>query len=431
MTHDDAPTDGVPDAAASIRNWAGNVAFTACRLRRPTSVAELQGIVASASRIKALGSGHSFSTVADSVGELVTVADLPRVVAVDPSTSTVTVGGGLRWGELAPELHAAGYAVHTMGSLPHISVAGSIATGTHGSGDRNGCLASAVTSFEMVVPSGDVVRISRGDRDFEGSVVALGRLGIVTSLTLDVQPTYDVAQVVYDALPWNAALEHLDHIMGAAMSVSLFTTWQGQGFEQVWVKQRIGEAAVDLTWTGAVPADGPRHPVPGTPAFHCTEQGGVVGPWFERVPHFRLEFTPSNGEELQTEYLVPRVHGVDALRAVASIREPVASVLLISEIRSVARDDLWLSPAYARDSLGLHFTWIADTDRVLPVVRALEQVLAPFDPRPHWGKVFTPSHVGARYPQIEEFADLVGRYDPHGVLGNEFVDRCVLPGGDR
>jgi xylitol oxidase len=318
-----------------------------------------------------------------------------------------------------------------MGSLPHISVAGSIATGTHGSGDRNGCLASAVTSLEMVVPSGDVVRVSRGDRDFDGAVVALGRLGVVTYLTLDVQPTYDVAQVVYDALPWDAALENLDDIMGAAMSVSLFTTWQGQGFEQVWVKQRIGEAAVDLSWTGAVPADGPRHPVPGTPAFHCTEQGGVVGPWFERVPHFRLEFTPSSGEELQTEYLVPRAHGVDALRAVAAIRERVASVLLISEIRSVARDDLWLSPAFDRDSLALHFTWIADTDRVLPVVSELEQVLAPFDPRPHWGKVFTPSYVGARYPRIEDFADLARRYDPHGALGNEFVDRCVLPGGDR
>ncbi len=431
MTHDDASTDGAPDADAPLRNWAGNVSFTASRLRRPTSVVELQTIVANASRIKALGSAHSFSTVADSVGELVSVADLPRVVTVDPSTSTVTVSGGLRWGELAPELHAAGYAVHTMGSLPHISVAGSIATGTHGSGDRNGCLASAVTSFEMVVPSGDVVRISLGDKDFDGSVVALGRLGIVTSVTLDVQPTYDVAQVVYDALPWDAALENLGDIMGAAMSVSLFTTWQGHGFEQVWVKQRIGDPAVDLTSTGAVPADGPRHPVPGAPVSHCTEQGGVAGPWFERVPHFRLEFTPSSGEELQTEYLVPRVHGVDALRAVASMHEQVASVLLISEIRSVARDDRWLSPAYDRDSLALHFTWIADTDRVLPVVRELERVLAPYDPRPHWGKVFTPSHVGARYPRIEQFADLVARYDPRGVLGNEFVDHCVLPGGDR
>jgi len=260
----------------------------------------------------------------------------------------------------------------------------------------------------------------------DSSVVALGALGVLTSVTLDVQPAYDVAQVVYDGLPWEVALAHLDELMGAAMSVSLFTTWRGHGFEQVWVKRRVGEPEADLRWTGAVPADGPRHPVPGASAVHCTEQGGVVGPWYARVPHFRLEFTPSSGEELQTEYLVARSSGVDALRAVDSIREIVAPVLQISEIRSVARDDLWLSPAFDRDSLALHFTWVADTERVLPVVREVERVLAAYDPRPHWGKVFTPTHAGARYPRLDDFTDLVAHYDPHGVLSDEFVDTCVL-----
>jgi alditol oxidase len=419
---------GNPDA---LRNWAGNVTFSASRLLRPRSVGELQDIVAGAGRLKAVGTGHSFSTVADTVGELVTVADLPRMVAVDAEAATVTVSAGLRWGELAPELHAAGFAVHTLGSLPHISVAGSVATGTHGSGDGNGCLATAVSALDLVVPSGDVVRIARGDEGFDGSVVALGALGIVTSVTLDVEPTYDVAQVVYDDLPWDRALHHIDEVMGAAMSVSLFTTWRGAGFEQVWVKQRIGDPAADLAWTGAVAADGPRHPVPGASADFCTQQGGVPGPWFERVPHFRLEFTPSSGEELQTEYLVPREHGADALRALDSIRELVAPVLQISEIRTVAGDTLWLSPAYGRDSLALHFTWVADTARVLPVVLEVERVLAPYDARPHWGKVFSPSPVGDQYPRIAEFRALAQGYDPDGKLGNDFLDSCVLAASDR
>jgi xylitol oxidase len=245
-------------------------------------------------------------------------------------------------------------------------------------------------------------------------------------MTLDVQPTFDVAQEVYDGLEWDVAVGHLDEIMGAAMSVSLFTTWRGHGFEQVWVKRRVGELVVDLGWTGAALADGPRHPVPGASPVHCTEQGGVVGPWFERVPHFRLEFTPSSGAELQTEYLVPRAVGADALRALDAIRDVVAPVLQISEIRSVAADDLWMSPAYGRDSLALHFTWIADTERVLPVVREVERALSAYDARPHWGKVFTPANVGVRYPRIDAFADLVQRYDPQGVLRNEFVDACVL-----
>lgn len=421
---DHAPIDGVPDGP--VRNWAGNVTFTPTRLSRPGSVAELQRLVAGATRLKALGTAHSFSTVADTVGELVTVADLPRRLEVDPATSTVTVSAGLRWGELAPELHEAGYAVHTLGSLPHISVAGSVSTGTHGSGDRNGCLATAVSALELVVPSGDVVRIARGEPDFAGAVVALGALGVVTAVTLDVRPTYDVAQVVYDGLPFDMALDRLDAVMGSAMSVSLFTTWQGNGFEQVWVKRRLDEPPVDLSWTGAVPADGPRHPVPGASAVHCTEQGGVPGPWFDRVPHFRLEFTPSSGEELQTEYLVAREDAVAALRALDSIRDVIAPVLQISEIRTVAGDDLWLSPAYGRDSVALHFTWVADTARVLPVVAEVERVLSPYDPRPHWGKVFSPSWVGARYPRISEFAALVDTYDPRGVLRNDFLDTRVL-----
>ncbi|MDA8437106.1 MAG: FAD-binding protein [Actinomycetales bacterium] len=412
----------------ALANWAGNVTFTPDRLVSPTSVDELCGVVASASRVRALGTGHSFSAVADSADVLVSVAGLPRVVDVDPAAATARVSAGLRWGEIAPDLQASGLAVHTLGSLPHISVAGSVATGTHGSGDRNGCLATAVTALELVSVGGERRTVRRGDEGFDGSVVALGALGVVTHVTLALVPSYDVDQTVLEDLPLDAALEHLDTVLGSAMSVSLFTTWRGRGFEQVWIKHRVGDPDVDLSWTGATRADGPRHPVPGADPVHCTTQGGVVGAWFERVPHFRLDFTPSSGAELQTEYLVPREHGAAALRAVDAVRDLVAPVLQVSEIRSVAADGLWLSPAYGRDSLAIHFTWVADTARVLPVVAAVEDSLAPFDPRPHWGKVFAtdPARVAESYPRMDDARRLLLEHDPDGVLRNDFVDRHLL-----
>jgi xylitol oxidase len=258
-------------------------------------------------------------------------------------------------------------------------------------------------------------------------VVALGALGVVTHVTLALVPAYDVAQTVLENLPLDVALDHLDAVLGSAASVSLFTTWRDKGIEQVWLKHRVGDPVADLAWTGATRADGPRHPVPGADPVHCTTQGGAVGPWFERVPHFRLDFTPSSGDELQTEYLVARELGVDALRAVHAIRDVVAPVLQVSEIRSVAADALWLSPAYGRDSLAVHFTWIADTARVLPAVAAVEAALAPFDARPHWGKVFTtePEALAARYPRMDDARRLVAASDPDGVLGNAFVDRYL------
>ena len=419
-----APSD---DGGGVLRNWAGNVTFSARGLTSPGSVDELCDVVRAARRVRALGTGHSFSRVADSDDVLVSVAALPPVVEVDVTTSTARVSAGLRWGEIAPVLHDHGVAVHTMGSLPHISVAGSVSTGTHGSGDRNGCLASAVVGLELVTASGDVRVVRRGDADFEGSVVALGALGVITHVTLALVPAYDVEQTVLDGLALDVALDGLDAIMAAASSVSLFTTWAGRGFEQVWVKRRVGDDVTDLSWTGAVPAGGPRHPVPGVDPASCTQQAGVAGPWFERVPHFRLDFTPSSGDELQTEYLLPRVHGADALRAVDAIRDVVAPVLQVSEIRSIAADDLWLSPAYGRDSLAVHFTWISDTARVLPVVARVEEALTPFDARPHWGKVFTtdPACVSALYPRMADVRRLLVEHDPTGRFSNDFVDRYV------
>ncbi|MCW6010787.1 FAD-binding protein [Micromonospora sp. CPCC 205371] len=410
-------------AGVMITNWAGNVTFSARRLRRPTSIAEVRELVADADKLRVLGSGHSFNTIADTTGDLISLADLPPVVSLDERRGTVTVSAGLRYGEVVPQLHAAGYALHNLGSLPHISIAGACATGTHGSGVGNGTLASAVVALDLVTADGDLRTISHGDELFPAAVVGLGALGVVTSLTLALRPTFDVAQYVYDDLPYAAALDGFDAIMTSGYSVSLFTDWAGPRFNQVWVKRLAGGEPPQEHWHGATLADGPRHPVPGMSAEHCTAQMGVPGPWHARLPHFRLEFTPSSGEELQSEYFVPRDQAVPGLAALDGLRDRIAPVLQISEVRTIAADDLWLSPSYGRDTVAFHFTWVKDTEAVLPVLEEIEAALAPFGARPHWGKLFTmPAEVVAtRYPRLADFASVATHLDPTAKLHNPFL----------
>lgn len=415
--------------SAERTNWAGNLTYAATRVHTPSSVQELQDLVAQSGRIRALGSRHSFSDVADTTAELVSLAGLPSRIEVDRTHRTVTVAAGLRYGDLATQLQRKGWALHNLGSLPHISVAGAVATATHGSGDGNGNLATAVSAVQLVGGDGELVTLRRGEPDFDGAVVALGALGVVVSLTLDLEPAFDVRQVVYDDLALSTAAERFDDIFATAYSVSIFTDWVG-GTALSWVKHRVTDGddwTPDPTWMGATLADGPRHPVPGMPAEFCTEQQGVAGPWYDRLPHFRLEFTPSSGEELQSEYLVPREHAVEAFDAVAKLADRIAPVLHISEIRTVAADDLWLSSSYGRDVAGFHFTWKKDPDGVRPVMAEIERALAPYDARPHWGKLFTvdPAEVRERYPRLADFRRLRADYDPDATFGNDFLDRYL------
>ncbi|BCB87745.1 D-arabinono-1,4-lactone oxidase [Phytohabitans suffuscus] len=417
------------DANERISNWAGNVTFAARRLHRPSSVPRLQALVAGAERIHALGTGHSFNRIADSPGDLVSVAGLPPVMDLDTAAATVTISAGLRYGEVAPYLDGKGYALHNLGSLPHLSVAGACATGTHGSGIRNGGLATAVAGIELVTAGGELVNLARGDGDvFDAVAVGLGAFGVATRLTLDVQPAFEVEQYVYDAMPLAALREHFTEVMAAAYSVSAFTGWTGPTVRNVWVKRRADEPLPPpRRWFGAVRADGPRHPVPGMPPENCTEQLGVPGPWHARLPHFRLEFTPSSGEELQTEYFVARGDAVAALDALDAVRDRIAPVLQICEIRTIAADRLWLSPSYGRDSVAFHFTWVRDMAAVAPVVDVIEERLARFDARPHWGKVFAmaPEVVAERYPRLRDAAALARASDPRGVFRNELLDRYL------
>ncbi|MCL8014447.1 FAD-binding protein [Streptomyces sp. AS02] len=414
----------------TITNWAGNITFSAKELHRPYSLDAISALVAGSERVRVLGSGHSFNEIAEPgpEGVLLSIAGLPPAIDVDRAARTVRVSGGVRYAELARAVYAHGLALPNMASLPHISVAGSVATGTHGSGVGNGSLATSVREVELVTADGSVVTVGRDEQRFGGAVTSLGSLGVVTALTLDLEPSFDVEQHLFTELPLEGLdLAKFETVMAAAYSVSLFTDWREPGFRQVWLKRRTDQPLPDFAW--AAPATEKLHPVPGMPAVNCTEQFGVPGPWHQRLPHFRAEFTPSSGAELQSEYLLPRRYAVDALRAVDGIRETVAPVLQTCEVRAVAADEQWLSPSYGRDTVALHFTWIADTAAVLPVVRRLEEALDAFEPRPHWGKVSTvPAEVlRGRYPRLADFRALARELDPAGKFANAFV-RDVLDG---
>jgi alditol oxidase len=411
-------------------NWAGNVTFGAPDFRRPSTVSALRLLVAQAGRIRVLGTGHSFNDLADAPGVQVSLAGLPPEVSVDSAARVARVAAGLSYAEVAPRLDAEGFALANLASLPHISVGGATATATHGSGAARQNLAAAVAGLTLITADGEVAELRRGQEGFDGAVVHLGALGVVVSLTLDLVPSFDVSQRVYENLPLAALDEHFTDLMASGYSVSLFTDWRAPRLTQVWIKQRAGtapSAVPQASWFTAAAASSPRHPVPGASPEACTEQLGVPGRWYERLPHFRPGFRPDAGDELQSEYLLPAGHAVPALHALHQIRDHVAPVLQVCEIRLVAADPLWLSSAYRQDSVAVHFTWIADPAAVLPAMAQVEQALAPFAPRPHWGKVFTspPAEIRARYERLPAFLALMRRLDPPGKFRNAYTTRYL------
>ncbi|MGH9134693.1 MAG: D-arabinono-1,4-lactone oxidase [Ilumatobacteraceae bacterium] len=407
------------------RNWAGNVEYRSALVHRPTTIDELREVVARSPRIHVLGTRHSFNEIADAE-RLISLDALGDDVGFDDATGSVELNPAITYGRLAPTLHARGLALHNLASLPHISVGGAIATGTHGSGDRLANLATAVQAIDILRSDGELVHLERGDSDFDGAVVGLGALGVVLRVRLDVEPEYQIAQRVYAGLAWDELAASFDEITAAGSSVSLFTTW-GSNVDQVWVKRRP-PFEFPATLFGARPATVDLHPIAGVAAENCTPQLGAPGLWSDRLPHFKMGFTPSNGDELQSELLLPRGAGIDAIEIVRTFADEMAPHLLVSEIRTVAADTLWMSPQYQRDTVAFHFTWRSHPAEVTRLVGRLEAAVAALDPRPHWGKVFTVdgATLARRYPRHADFVDLVDRFDQRGAFRNPWLERNVL-----
>jgi alditol oxidase len=406
-------------------NWAQSHSYKAVTVQRPADATEVRELILRGEKVRALGTRHSFNDLADTSGHLVSLERLPLDLVIDEDARTASFTPSVRYGDLATSLQERGWALPNLASLPHISVAGAVATSTHGSGDRNGTLATTVSGIEFIDGTGELVRLTRGDADFDGAVVGLGALGIVTRITLDIEPTFDVRQDLYNDLPWDAALEHFDEITASAYSVSLFTTWVGDTIEIAWLKSRMDSAVPPDSFFGAVKQSQDEHMISSQPASNTTTQRGVPGPWNDRLAHFKLGFTPSNGDELQSEFLVPRRNILPALVAMRELGQKIAPLLLITELREMAADRLWLSGAYDTDAVGIHFTWKKLPEEVSALLPEIEAALLPLGARPHWGKVFTAGveQLAPLYPRFEDFTALAAKHDPNGIFRNDFLFR--------
>ena len=427
-----SPTDGFSfDQQERLKNWAGNITYSTDNVFYPKTIEAIQQLVKDHTKIKALGTKHCFNRIADSSNNLISTSKLNKVLSLDTANNTVTVEAGIKYGELAPYLDSRGFALHNMASLPHISVGGSIATATHGSGIKNGNLSSAVVGLEVVTADGQVVNFSKelDAEKFNAVVVGLGAIGISTKVTLKVEPTYQVRQYVFTGMPIAQLKNNFEKIMSSGYSVSLFTDWQTDLINEVWIKSRLndGNDHSGPEFFGAKGAQKNLHPIIGISAENCTLQMGVPGPWYERLPHFKMGFTPSSGKELQTEYFVPLSNAVDAIEAVYRLGKEIGPHLFITEIRIIAADNLWMSPCYHQTSVTIHFTWKQETEAVLNLLPQIEKVLAPYNARPHWGKVFTmsPKVLGSRYEKLSDFKKLVAEYDPRGKFRNEFLGKNI------
>lgn len=416
-----------------MKNWAGNLTYGARRLLEPRSLEELQSMVAASDRLRPMGTRHSFSAIGDTDGDVISVARLPRRLELDEAARTVTVDGAMTYADLGPALHAQGFALDNLPSLPHVTIAGACATGTHGSGDRSAVLSAATTGLELVLADGSLRRVGGdgGDVPLAAAAVSLGALGIVAAITLSVEPAYDVRQDVFEHLPAAAFEDAIESAHELADSASFFTTWRDERIDQVWLKRRLpgrGEAPLPRTFFGATAAVRDLHPIRAMPGNRATPQLGVRGPWHERVAHFRASHIPSSGKELQGEYFVARSDVGPAFRALLGLRDVIGPLVQVSEIRSIALDDLWLSPASGRASAAFHFTWVPDEPAVMAALARVEETLAPFEPRAHWAKLTAGArHPGSSYPRLPEFAALSARLDPGRKLRNAYLDRVLEP----
>jgi xylitol oxidase len=408
-------------------NWSGNVDLSAATFHQPRTVAEAQRIVAASGAVRAVGAGHTFNQLVVTGGDLISLEHLPRRVEVAADRTTVTVDAGIRYGELAPALDAEGLALANMASLPFFTVVGACATGTHGSGDTNRGLAAAVRGLELITASGDLGIVDDGDDPdtVAAMAVGLGAFGLVTSLTLAVEPRYEMAQTIDVDVPLGATIDRLDEVMASAYSVSLFTNWLGDSIHSLWRKYRLDELQAprpEVLELGGTSATAPL-------VDYHTAAAMAPGPWYERLPHVRWDRPDAPRPQLQSEWFVARRHGPDALRAMVALGPRVAPAMtggVLAEIRSVAADDPWLSP-FAEDTLALHFSWASDPGLCAPVIPLIEEALTPFEPRPHWGKLYTMAaeDIRSRYPRFDDWARLVAAYDPTGTFANDHV-RALL-----
>jgi xylitol oxidase len=414
-----------------MQNWAATYTFAATRLHRPASIGDVQRVVAVAANVRAVGSRHSFNGIADSPADQIDLTGIDPDIVIDRERMTVTVGAGTSYGDLSMFLHRDGFALHNLASLSQISVAGAIATATHGSGDGNKALSSAVVGLELVAGDGSIRRVERGHADFDGMVVGLGAFGIVTRVTLAIEPTFDIRQDAFVDMPWDQLLTGFDTISSAAYSFSIFTNWAGPAANRIWLKTRMGTALADefavskLGLTRGLP-----YTVPATVEnpLAILNPFDVPGPWCDRLTHTRHDISPPPADQIQSEYLIPRLQLGKAVAIIRATGPRIDTLLHASEIRTVAADEFWLSPFYRQDSVGIHFTWKKQIEAVDAITKELEMALIPLGGKPHWGKVIhaDAAALAPLYPRMADFRSCALRCDPAGKFRNAYLEKHVF-----
>ena len=324
-----------------------------------------------------------------------------------------------------------GFALHNLASLPHISVGRRLSPPPRTAPASTTAISPPPAQrLELVAANGERLTLSRAKNPdhFAGAVVALGALGIVTSLTLDIEPTYQVEQAVYQDLPFSELEHNLDAIFGSGYSVSLFTDWQHHRATQVWIKRRV-EPGKPYNWPeqfyNAKRATEKLHPITGHPdGKPCTEQLGIPGPWYERLPHFVWTSPPAAARSCRPNISCPANTATKPSAPSRQLRDRITPHLFVTELRTIAPDALWMSMAYQRDSLAIHFTWKPEWPAVQQILPLIEAKLAPFEPRPHWAKLFTlpPATLQSRYTKLADFKELLHQHDPNGKFRNAFLE---------
>ncbi len=415
----------------SKHNWSGHTSFTARRYHEPTSVEEIQDIVSSSSQVRVIGSRHSFNGIADSSVDQLWLGAMNQKVIIDTLNKKATVPAGITYTELCPVLEETGFALTNLASLKHITVAGAVTTATHGSGNGVGNLATVVSGVEMVSANGDLVEYTREQNPdiFPGVVVSLGALGIITRYTLDLVPSFLIQQDSYENIPFSEVYEHYGEITNSAYSVSLFPTWQNDYCETLVLKRKASSKeplSTPDTFFGARsrPPEKARKASEG----RSYSPFGKPATWHESLPHYSLHEPEKMGNELQSEYFLPRENLVEALKAVQSLKEDLEPILGGSEIRSVAADDLWMSPANGQDIVGIHFNWLKKWDGIKLFLPKLEAALRPYSAMPHFGKLFHMGHEELKevYPALNNFRKLILESDPEGKFNNDFIKKYIL-----
>lgn len=404
-----------------MKNWSRNVEFQDLAYLQPSSLQELQEVIRENERIRVRGTAHCFNQIADTSAVSVNLSHMPEVIEIDGRVPSVTVSAGMTFGQLAPRLNQEGWALSNLASLPHISIAGSVATGTHGSGITNQNLANQILSLHVVLEDGTLKKISKGEELFDPLVVGLGLGVVVYKYEMKIEKTFNIRQVIYEEISRIELQRDFDSIMSSAYSVSYFTDWSNLGRGNLWCKFRASEIIPDSI-AGSKKANQKYHPIPSFNPEACTDQLEIPGPWHERLPHFKLEFTPSAGDEIQSEFFLDIKDASDAISALEKIASEIYPLLWISEIRTIAADNLWLSGSYHRTTAAIHFTW-KRSDAIYPLIKKIETLLSQFAYRPHWGKAFfaRPDYLKRVFPQVDEFKKVIMGLDPSQKFSNSFT----------